>query len=133
MLIKKYLLSSHICILLLLLYFEKVNVVDLNFCIQYNSQIYRGRVFLLTLPYYYIEQDQKDLLNLPLCRVMNCYINFSHCEGQNLTEFQSSKMAVVVLPQLTSTCLNRELRSSNRVKPSRLGLNLPQLQVEVIQ
>ena len=80
-----------------------------------------------------MKQDQKDLLNLPLCKVMNCYINFSHCEGQNLTEFQSSKMAVVVLPQLASTCLNRELRSSNRVKPSRLGLNLPQLQVEVIQ
>ena len=79
------------------------------------------------------KQDQKDLLNLPLCKVMNCFINFSHCEGQNLTEFQSSKMAVVVLPQLASTCLNRELRSSNRVKPSRLGLNLPQLQVEVIQ
>ena len=58
-----------------------------------------------------IKQDQKDLLNLPLCKVMNCYINCSHCEGQNLTEFQPSKMVVVVLP----------------------GLNLPQLQVEVIQ
>ena len=39
------------------------------------------------------EQDQKDLLNLPLCKVMNCYINFSHCEGQNLTEFQSGRLA----------------------------------------
>jgi len=47
---------------------------------------------------------------------MNCYINFSHCEGQNLTEFLSIKMAVVVLPQLASTCLN-----------------LPQPLVEVIQ
>ena len=40
-----------------------------------------------------VEQDQKDLLNLPLCKVMNCYINFSHCEGQNLTEFQSGRLA----------------------------------------
>ena len=54
-----------------------------------------------------------------------------HCEDQNITKFQPSKMAVVVLPQLASTCLNCELRSSNRVKPSRLVLNLPQLQVEV--
>ena len=79
------------------------------------------------------KQDQKDLLNLPLCKVMKCYINCFHCEGQNTTEFQPSKMAVVVLPQLASTCNNRELRSPNRVKPSRLGLNQPQPQVEVIQ
>ena len=39
------------------------------------------------------EQDQKDLLNLPLCKVMNCYINCSHCEGQNLTELQSGRLA----------------------------------------
>ena len=117
----------------------------------------------------FVKQDQKDLLNLPLCKVMNCYINCSHCEGQNLTEFQSGRlastdlnwpkpwswvmncygcvhcegqnttefqpsiMAVVVLPQLASTCLNRELRSSNRVKPSWLGLNMPQPQVEFIK
>ena len=41
-----------------------------------------------------IKQDQKDLLNLPLCKVMNCYINCSHCEGQNLNS------SLVVLPQL---------------------------------
>ena len=40
-----------------------------------------------------VEQDQKDLLNLPLCKVMNSYINFSHCEGQNLTEFQPGRLA----------------------------------------
>ena len=34
-----------------------------------------------------------------------------HCEGQILTELKPS------------TCLNPELRSSNRVQPSRLGLN----------
>ena len=39
------------------------------------------------------QQDQKDLLNLPLCKVMNCYINCSHCEGQNLTEVQSGRLA----------------------------------------
>ena len=39
------------------------------------------------------KKDQKDLLNLPLCKVMNCYINCSHCEGQNLTEFQSGRLA----------------------------------------
>ena len=39
-------------------------------------------------------------------KVMNFYINFSLCEDQNLTEFLSIKMAVVVLHQLASTCLN---------------------------
>ena len=55
---------------------------------------------------FWYKQDQKDLLNLPLCKVMNWYINCFHCEGQYTTEFQPSKMAVVVLPQLASTCLN---------------------------
>ena len=49
-----------------------------------------------------------------------------HCEDQNKTEFQSSKMAVVVLPQLASTCLNMPQHAST-------GLNTPQPQVEVIQ
>ena len=38
-----------------------------------------------------------------------------HCEGQNLTELQPS------------TCRNPELRASNRIQPSRLGLIPPQL------
>ena len=91
------------------------------------------------------KQDQKDLSNLPSYRVINWYsVMFSlwrskynwnsdlyaclnlaveswidmqwcvHCEGQDPTEPQPS------------TCLNPALRSSNRVQPSRLGLNPPQ-------
>ena len=41
------------------------------------------------------EQDQKDLLNLPSYRVMNCYINCFHCRGQNYTEFQPSRIQLV--------------------------------------
>ena len=42
----------------------------------------------------------------------------AHWEGRSATKLQSYTIA--------STSLNPRLRSSNRVKPSRLGLNLPQ-------
>ena len=69
-----------------------------------------------------------------------------HCEGQNVTKIQPCRLALTLqlshellcsdvftgegqnLTKLQpSTCLNPELRSSNRIQPSRLGLIPPQL------
>ena len=36
--------------------------------------------------YELIEQDQKDLLNLPLCKVINCFINCSTVWHSSLTK-----------------------------------------------
>ena len=53
----------------------------------------------------------------PCSWVMNCFAVMCSLEGQDPTEVQPSN------------CLNHKLRSSNRVQPSRLGLNLPQFRL----
>ena len=72
----------------------------------------------------YLTLSPKDLFTL--FTVLSQYLKSlgvcAHCEGQSATELQPSVLAC--LSRHASTCLNAPLRSSNRIQPSRLGLNL---------